>query len=455
MTGDAEIAKVECCAATETTARSARKTEGVLLYQLYEMNYNAAQPLNFLARALRSALDSPLMPGGRSDIGRLIGATAEMIERGTRRFVKPTFGLKETTIAGEAVAVTEEVVLKKPFCDLRHFARVADRDDPRVLIVAPMSGHHPTLLRGTVEALLPHHDCYITDWIDAKLVPVSAGRFDLDDYVDYVIEFLRFLGPDTHVLAVCQPAVPVLAAVSLLASANDPAQPPTMTLMGGPIDTRAASTAVTRLAESRPISWFERTVIDSVPFTYPGAMRRVYPGFIQLTGFMQMNLDRHVNAHVRLFRHLIRGDGENADSTRKFYDEYMAVLDLSAEFYLQTVETVFQKHLLPKGKMRVRDQLVEPQAIRKTALLTVEGELDDISAPGQTLAAHDLCRGLAANQKFNLLQKGVGHYGTFNGRRWRQEIMPVLRHWMRQHDKGRSEVPEADLITANSARAAA
>ena len=426
-----------------------------MLYQLYELNYNAAQPLHFFAQAMQAALKSPFFPGGQSEMGRLIGASAEMLERVTRRFGKPEFGLTETTIAGETVAVTEDIVAAKPFCELRHFVRGVERDDPKVLIVAPLSGHHSTLLRGTVKALLPHHDCYVTDWVDAKQVPLSDGPFGFDDYVDYVIDFLRFLGPDTHVVAVCQPAVPVMAAVSLLAAANDPVQPPTMTLMGGPIDTRAASTAVTKLAESRPLSWFENTVIQTVPFTYPGAHRRVYPGFIQLTGFMQMNLDRHVDAHAKLFNHLIRGDGESADATKRFYDEYMSVLDLPSEFYLETVSSVFQKHLLPRGLMRIHGELVEPKAIRKTALLTVEGELDDISAPGQTLAAHTMCSGLRPNQKFNLLQKGVGHYGIFNGKRWRDEIMPVVRNWIRSHDKGHSEVPKVDLLPVARARRAA
>ncbi len=425
-----------------------------MLYQLYELNYNAAQPLNFFAQALQAALKSPFFPGGQSEMGRLIGASAEMLERSTRRFGKPAFGLTETTIAGETITVTEDIAMAKPFCELRHFVRGVERDDPKVLIVAPLSGHHATLLRGTVKALLPHHDCYVTDWVDAKQVPVSDGPFGFDDYVDYVIEFLRFLGPNTHILAVCQPAVPVMAAVSLMAASNDPAQPTTMTLMGGPIDTRAASTAVTKLAEGKPLSWFENTVIQTVPFTYPGAGRRVYPGFIQLTGFMQMNLDRHMGAHANLFKHLIRGDGESADATKRFYDEYMAVLDLPSEFYLETVESVFQTHMLPRGLMRVHGELVEPKAIRKTALLTVEGELDDISAPGQTLAAHTLCSGLKPNQKFNLLQKGVGHYGIFNGKRWRDEIMPVVRSWIRNHDKGHSEVPKADLVPVKTRRAA-
>ncbi|HTJ63989.1 MAG TPA: polyhydroxyalkanoate depolymerase [Alphaproteobacteria bacterium] len=425
-----------------------------MLYQLYEFNYNAAQPLHFFAKALQTALQNPFFPGAQTEFGRLIGASAEMIERSTRRFGKPEFGITDTVIAGEPVAVSEEIVLNKPFCQLRHFVRDTDRDDPRVLVVAPMSGHHATLLRGTVKALLPHHDCYITDWVDAKHVPLSEGTFSFDDYVHYVVAFLRHLGPNTHVLAVCQPAVPVMAAVSLMASANDPAQPLTMTLMGGPIDTRAAETAVTKLADNKPISWFENTVIHTVPFTYPGAGRLVYPGFLQLTGFMQMNLDRHMDAHAKLFNHLIRGDGESADATKRFYDEYMSVIDLASEFYLETVEQVFQKHLLPRGLMRVGGEPIEPQAIRKTALLTVEGELDDISAPGQTLAAHTLCSGLKAEQKSSMLQAGVGHYGIFNGKRWRENIMPVVRNWIRQHDKGHSAVPKVDLKVVPSVRAA-
>lgn len=417
-----------------------------MLYQLYELHYAAAAPWNLLAQTLQTALKSPFVPGGQSGMGRLVGAAAEMIERSTRRFVKPAFGLAETRIGGESVEVTEEIAFAKPFCQLRHFVRAVERDDPKILLVAPLSGHHSTLLRGTVKGLLPHHDVYITDWTDARRVPLAEGCFDFDDYVDYIIEFLRFLGPNTHVIAVCQPSVPVLAAISILAASDDPVQPPTMTLMGGPIDTRAAPTAVTRLAETHPISWFERTVIHTVPFLYPGAMRRVYPGFIQLTGFMQMNLDRHLDAHVKLFNHLIRGDGESADAAKRFYDEYLAVLDLPAEFYLQTVERVFQQHLLPRGLLKVHGEPVEPKAITKTALLTVEGELDDISAPGQTLAAHDICSGLTQEQRQNALQKGVGHYGIFNGRKWRENIMPTVRDWIRRHDQGRTAVPAIDLI---------
>lgn len=429
-----------------------------MLYQLYEFNYAAAAPLNLLAQAMQTALKHPWMPGGQSELGRLVGAAAEMIERSTRRFTKPEFGLADTVIGGDRIAVTEEIALDKPFCKLRHFVRAIDRDDPKVLLVAPLSGHHSTLLRGTVKALLPHHDVYITDWVDARRVPLSDGHFGFDEYVDHVIEFLRFLGPNTHVVAVCQPSVPVLAAVSILAADNDPVQPTTMTLMGGPIDTRAAPTAVTRLAETHPISWFERTVIHSVPGSYPGAGRHVYPGFIQLTGFMQMNLDRHIDAHAKLFNHLIRGDGESADATKRFYDEYMAVLDLPAEFYLQTVERVFQRHLLPRGLLDVHGLRVEPKAIANTALLTVEGELDDISAPGQTLAAHDICSGLKPEQRLNALQKGVGHYGIFNGRRWREDIMPTVRDWIRRHDQDRAPVSAVDLTPvakpAKKARAA-
>jgi poly(3-hydroxybutyrate) depolymerase len=418
-----------------------------VLYQFYELNYNAAQSLNFFAKAMQTALQSPFMPGGQSEMGRLMGATAEMVERGTRRFGKPAFALTETTIGGETVAVTEEIAITKPFCELRHFHRAIERDDPKVLIVAPLSGHHATLLRGTVEALLPHHDCYITDWTDAKMVPLSAGSFGFDDYVDYIIEFLRLLGPHTHVIAVCQPSVPVLAAVALLAASDDPVQPATMTLMGGPIDTRAAPTAVTRLAESHALSWFDKTVIHSVPFGYPGAGRRVYPGFIQLTGFMQMNLERHMDAHVKLFEHLIRGDSvDSVAATKRFYDEYLAVLDLPAEFYLETVESVFQTHSLPRGTMRVHGKLVDPAAIKKTALLTIEGELDDISAPGQTRAAQTLCTGLKPGQKRQSLQKGVGHFGIFNGRRWREEIMPAVRGWIREHDTGHDSIPKTDLV---------
>ncbi|HYC01658.1 MAG TPA: polyhydroxyalkanoate depolymerase [Azospirillaceae bacterium] len=407
-----------------------------MLYQLYDLQHAALTPLRLFAEATQATFQNPFVPASYTTVGRAVAAGAEIIERTTRRWGKPEFGLPKTVINGREVAVNERIALRKPFGNLLHFERETPHADPKVLLVAPLSGHYATLLRGTVEALLPNHDVYITDWMDAKMVPLARGSFDLDDYIAYIMDFLHFLGPDTHIMAVCQPAVPVLAAVALMAQMDDPDQPRSMTLMGGPIDTKAAPTQVTELATTRDIEWFERSVITSVPVYYPGALRQVYPGFIQLTGFMSMNLDRHLDAHVNLFQHLVRGDGESAESHRRFYDEYLSVLDLPAEFYLQTVQTVFQEHSLPKGTMTWRGLKVDCSKIKHTALMTVEGELDDISAPGQTIAAHRLCSGLADEKKVNLLQKGVGHYGIFNGRKWRELIMPQVRSFIRSHDKG-------------------
>jgi poly(3-hydroxybutyrate) depolymerase len=405
-----------------------------LLYQLYDLQHAALTPLRVAAEATRATFQNPFFPGSYTRMGRTLAAGAELVERTTRRWGKPDFGLPTTTVNGRTVAVTEVPVLEKPFCTLINFQRAVPHDHPKVLLVAPLSGHYATLLRGTVKQLMQNHDVYVTDWADAKMVPLARGRFDFEDYVEYVMDFIRFLGPDVHVMAVCQPVVPVLAAVALLAQTDDPCQPRTMTLMGGPIDTAAAPTVVTKLAEDKDITWFERNVIHTVPPYYPGGMRQVYPGFIQLTGFMSMNLDRHVGEHVKLFRHLVRGDGESADGHRKFYDEYLSVLDLTAEFYLQTVKTVFQDRALPKGELTVRGLRVDPSAIRRTALMTVEGELDDISAPGQTIAAHRLCSGLPEDMKVDHLQKSVGHYGIFNGRRWRDEIEPKVRGFILKHD---------------------
>lgn len=404
-----------------------------MLYQLHDLQHAAWLPIRLVAEATQATFQNPLFPASYTQFGRTVAAGAELLERTTRRFAKPEFGLAGTVIDGAPVAVTETTVAHKPFCNLVRFERAVERDDPKVLLVAPMSGHHATLLRGTVAALLPEHDVYVTDWLDARKVPLARGGFGLDDYVDYVIEFLHLLGPEVHVIAVCQPAVPVLTAVSVMAQAGDPHQPRSMVLMGGPIDTTAAPTAVTRLAQTRPLSWFEHNVIATVPFYYPGALRQVYPGFIQLTGFMSMNLDRHVGEHLRLFHHLVRGDGESAEQHRRFYDEYLSVMDLPAEFYLETVSQVFQEHALPRGTMRWRGEPVEPRAITRTALMTVEGELDDISAPGQTRAAHRLCSGLRPDQRGEYLQEGVGHYGIFNGRRWREAIMPRVRGFIRTH----------------------
>ncbi len=409
-----------------------------MLYHLYDLQHAALTPLRLMAEATQQTFQNPFLPASYTKVGRAVAAGAELINRTTRRWGKPDFGLPTTRINGRDVAVTEQVVLEKPFGNLVNFARAIPRDDPKLLLVAPMSGHYATLLRGTVQALLPNHDVYITDWHDAKLVPLSKGRFDLEDYIDYVMDFIRHLGPNTHVMAVCQPAVPTLAAVALMAQLDDPCQPASMTLMGGPIDTAAAPTVVTQLAVDKDISWFERNVITTVPFYYPGALRQVYPGFVQLTGFMSMNLDRHVGEHMKLFRHLVRGDGESAEAHRKFYDEYLSVMDLTAEFYLQTVNQVFQERALPNGRMKWRGMTVDPSAIEKTALLTVEGELDDISAPGQTIAAHGLCSSIPEAKKHNHLQKAVGHYGIFNGRKWREDIEPRVRRFILENDAVRA-----------------
>jgi poly(3-hydroxybutyrate) depolymerase len=412
--------------------------ESLPLYHLYEMQHAAFGPLRFAADATRLFFQSPANPLAVTLWGKSVAAGCEMFERVTRRYAKPAWNLDETVIDGEAVPVTAEVAWELPFCNLVHFARATEepRHDPRVLIVAPMSGHYATLLRGTVEAFLPGHDVYVTDWIDARMVPQSEGRFDLDDYIDYVVSMLHLLGEGTHVIAVCQPSVPVLAAVSLMEMRNDPYAPRSMTLMGGPIDTRSNPTAVNRLAEERGIDWFRRNVVMKVPFPNPGMMREVYPGFLQITGFMGMNLDRHLDAHRDMFMHLVRGDGDSAQKHREFYDEYLAVMDMTAEFYLQTVETVFIKHSLPKGELMHRNTRVDPSKIRNVALLTVEGELDDISGVGQTEAAHRLCSNIPAANKEHYLQLGVGHYGVFNGSRFRSQIAPRISAFINQHDHG-------------------
>lgn len=423
-----------------------------MLYSLYELQHALMTPARLGAEMTRALYRNPFNPLAHTQAGRSLAAGAEVFERATRRFGKPEFGLPETVIDGKTIAVTEEIIAVKPFCNLLHFKRETDREDPKILIVAPMSGHFATLLRGTVQALLPHHDIYITDWTDARHVPLTAGRFDLDDYIAYVMEFAGIVGAPCHMIAVCQPAVPVFAAACLMEGLDDPRKPASITLMGGPIDTRVSKTAVTELAETRPLSWFENSVINRVPFYYRGAHRRVYPGFIQLTGFMSMNLDRHVGSHMQFYQHLIQGDGSSAESHRKFYNEYLAVMDITAEFYLQTVETVFQKHDLPLGNMIWTDPAtgekhkIDPAALKTTAILTVEGELDDISAHGQTTAAHILAVNLPAAKQSHHFQEGVGHYGIFNGRRWRELIMPRIRNFIRTHDDGPlAALPASDL----------
>jgi poly(3-hydroxybutyrate) depolymerase len=405
----------------------------MLLYHIHDFQHATLAPFRMAAEAAQAAFHNPFFPSTNTQFGRTMAAGAELFERTTRRFTKPTFGLHTTKIFHEPVAVTEEIVLRKPFCNLLHFKRDTDKQDPKVLLVAPMSGHHATLLRGTVEAMLPEHDVYITDWIDAKMVPLSKGKFDLEDNIEYIMNFIRALGPDVHVMAICQPAPSVLAAVSLLAQMDDPAQPRSMTLMGGPIDTRVAKTSVTELAATRPLDWFKNTVIHALPFYYPGAHRLVYPGFLQLQGFVSMNVERHVGEHVKLFRNLVKGDEDSATSHRKFYDEYLSVMDVTAEFYLQTIERIFQTHALANGTFTWHGQTVDPGAITKTAVLIVEGELDDISAPGQTRPALDLCSSLPDSMKKAHLQIGVGHYGIFNGRKWREMVLPVIAGFMREH----------------------
>ncbi len=401
-----------------------------MLYQAYQAQNDVLMPIRLMAQATRGFLAQPWPLLGDHPLVRSVAAACEMVARAGISHSRPEFAIVETVVAGRTLPVLEEEVLAHPFCTLRHFEKPGGERQPRVLVVAPLSGHFATLLRGTVETLLPEHDVYITDWINARNVPLFHGRFGLDDFIDLVVAFLRHLGPRTHVVAVCQPSVPVLAAVSLMAADGDAAQPASMTLMGGPIDTRRNPTQPNRLATSRPLEWFERNVIETVPARYPGAFRRVYPGFLQLAGFMTMNLDRHVSAHFDLFKHLVRGDGESAEATKRFYDEYTAVMDLPADFYLQTIARVFQEHALPLGRFASRGRRVEPAAIRRTALLTVEGENDDICAVGQTAAAHELCTGLPAAMKRHHLQPKVGHYGVFNGRRWRTEIYPKVRDFI-------------------------
>ncbi len=422
-----------------------------MLYQFHELQHALAYPMRMQARLTKFMFQNPLNPLSNTQIGRTISANAEMIERMTRRFARPDFGITQTLIGGKTVDVTENIIVDKPFCSLLNFKRATKRNDPKVLLVAPMSGHYATLLRGTVESLLPHHDVYITDWADARKVPMSEGSFNFDDYITYLREFMSLLGSETHVIAVCQPAAPVLAAISLMASDNDPNQPLTMTLMGGPIDTRVSKTEVTELAENRPLKWFENSVLYNVPIFYEGANRRVYPGFLQLSGFMSMNLDTHIGSHMNFYKHLIEGDGDSSDRHKKFYNEYLSVMDIPAEFYLQTIVEVFQKHSLPRGKMKWRDPFtnklidVRPQDIKRTALLTVEGELDDISARGQTTAAHELCHSLPQSKQFHHFQLECGHYGIFNGSKWREQIMPRIRHFIREFDKDSSPIPPIDL----------
>ena len=405
---------------------------------MFQMSQAAFGPSRAAADAFRVLLGNPLNPMSHTAVGRNTMAACEIFERTTRRYDRPTFGLAETVVGGEPVAVTETVVWKRPFCELVHFERAvtsAVRDEsPRILIVAPMSGHYATLLRGTVEAFLPTHEVYITNWQNAREVPKSAGSFDLDDYIDTISDIFRHFGGDVHVFAVCQPSVPVLAAVALMEAANDPNVPLSVTMAGGPIDTRRNPTAVNRLAMEKGTEWFRNNVLANVPWPHQGHGRSVYPGFLQLTGFMTMNLDRHVKAHKDLFRHLVQGDGDSAERHREFYDEYLAVMDLTAEFYMQTIETVFVEHHLARGVMTHRNRAVDLTAIKRVALMTIEGEKDDITGIGQCSAALELCSSVPADNKQHYECPRVGHYGVFNGSRFRKDIVPRISQFQARFD---------------------
>ncbi len=407
-------------------------------YQFYELAHAALAPARAASDATHFAFRNPWNPLSRTAFGRNVSAGAELFERMTRRYGKPTFGLDEIEVDGVVYPVLEDVVWGRPFCNLLRFVRPefpGGHEQPKMLIVTPMSGHYATLLRGTVEAFLPHCDVYITDWADARIVPFAVGAFDLDDYIDYLRAMLDHLGPGVHTLGVCQPSVPLLAAVAVMEANDDPNAPASMTLMGGPIDTRRSPTEVNKLAERRGVEWFRRNCLHPVPFPYPGFGRVVYPGFLQLSGFMAMNLDRHVNAHLDMFNHLVGGDGDSAEKHREFYDEYLAVMDLDAAYYMQTIETVFIRHALPKGEMMHRGQRVDLTAIRNCGLMTVEGEKDDISGVGQTYAAQELCVNIPAAKKLHYLQTEVGHYGVFNGSRFRNEIAPRIRKFIAMNEE--------------------
>ena len=406
-----------------------------MLYSLYEAQHAALQPLRLAAELSRGWFGHPFSPLAYAPMSRRLAAGSDLFLRLTQRYEKPAWRVDYTTIGGERVPVKTEVTLAKPFCNLIHFKRelASPRNDPKVLLVAPLSGHHATLLRDTVRTFLPEHEVYITDWVDARMVPLSKGEFHLHDYVDYVREFIDFLGPEVHVVSVCQPTVPVLAAISLMAEEDAPVKPRTMIMMGGPIDARRSPTTVNNLATRKSLTWFKANVIERVPSKYPGAMRLVYPGFLQHLGFVAMNPSRHADAHRDFYNHLVEGDGDSAEAHRRFYDEYNAVLDMPAEYYLDTIKTVFQDFSLPKGRMFVRERLVRPQAITQTALLTIEGELDDISGNGQTEAAHPLCLNIPRDKRDHFLAPRVGHYGIFSGRKWREVIYPRVRQFIRAH----------------------
>lgn len=404
-----------------------------MLYDAYEFQRTLMSAASTWANLGAQWLQNPMNPMSYSNMAPMMASGLDVFAHASASRGKPDFGFTEVEVDGKMVPVTEEILVRKPFGQLKRFRRKGILGQPKLLIVAPMSGHYATLLRGTVERLMTKHDVYITDWRDARMVPMSEGSFDLDDYIDYLVEFLERLGPGAHMLAVCQPSVPAYAAAALMAADKHPCRPRTLTMMGGPVDTREAPTDVNTVATQRPLAWFEQNVVHTVPVYYPGGGRRVYPGFLQLTGFMAMNLGNHLVSHWSMFKHLVDGDEESADATKAFYDEYRSVCDMTAEFYIQTIDQVFQRHLLPKGEFMHRGRLVDPGAIEDIALLAIEGERDDISGIGQTKAALTLAKALPKERKKYLLAKKVGHYGIFNGRRWREEIAPVVDEWIATH----------------------
>ncbi len=408
-----------------------------MLYHAHELYQAAIRPFRAVATVHRNLLLNPLNPFSYTIGGKALAAAHQVFDDFTRRYDKPAFGLESTLIDGKETAVREVVVATTPYCNLIYFERdpeiVGTRNDPRILVVAPMSGHYATLLRGTLQTLIADHEVYVTDWKNARDIPADTSAFDLDDYADTLIEFLEELGPGAHVMGVCQPGVPIMMATSLMAEDKNPATPASMILMGSPIDTRLNPTQPNDYATSRPLSWFENHAIMRVPPNYAGAGRAVYPGFIQLSGFLAMNLDQHLDAHARQFDNLIAGDGDSVAKHQAFYEEYLSVMDLPSDYYLQTIDRVFQRHLLPKGEMTCHGRPVEPAAITQTALLTIEGEKDNISGLGQTEAAHALCVSIPSAKHAHYVQQGVGHYGVFNGRRWQEEIAPRVAGFVREN----------------------
>jgi poly(3-hydroxybutyrate) depolymerase len=410
-----------------------------MLYQIHEMQRNVLEPWRWWAEASAEVLKNPLLPISYAPSAKKAAAGFDLMLRLTARYERPAFGIETVSVGGESVRVTESIILDKPFCQLRHFSKSGNhKGNPHVLVFAPLSGHYATLLRDTVRTMLPDHDVTITDWKDARDVSLTEGAFHFDDYVAYVEEFIRFMqkrsGGNIHVVSVCQPTVPVLAGIALMAARGEKL-PASMTMMGGPIDTRKNPTSVNDFATRRPLWWFEQNVIHRVPVKYAGAMRQVYPGFMQLAGFVAMNPERHLESHQDYYKHLVAGDGESAEAHRRFYDEYNAVMDLPAEYYLDTIVRVFQEQSLARGALVVAGEKVAPETIRHTALFTIEGELDDISGSGQTAAAHTLCHNIPKARAQHLTAPGVGHYGIFSGRKYRETIYPKIREFIQKHNR--------------------